>query len=126
MRRVNEVIVRELHVIPKIENILTELHQAKVFSKIDHREWYCQLLLHKDSQDITSIATHEGLFHYKHLIKGISSAFKLFQKHIEMAIAGSCGLTNIIDDILTWCEDQRHHNKYVYCSMQNWRKWFKN
>ena len=35
MRRTNEAIVRERHQIPKVEEILPELHNAKYFSKID-------------------------------------------------------------------------------------------
>lgn len=40
MRRANEAIIRERHVIPILEDILTELNEATVFSKIDLREGY--------------------------------------------------------------------------------------
>ena len=38
MRQANKAIIRERHIIPKIENILTELHGATYFSKIDLTE----------------------------------------------------------------------------------------
>jgi len=74
MRQANAAIIRERHVIPKFEEILPELHDAKVFSKIDLREGYHQLELHEDSRHVTAFATHKGVFRYKRLFFGISSA----------------------------------------------------
>jgi len=61
VRRGNEAIVCERHIIPKVEDILTELHGAKYFSKLDLREGHHQLELHPNRRDITTFATHKGL-----------------------------------------------------------------
>ena len=42
MRKANVAIERERHGIPKLEEILPELHDAKIFSKLDLREGYHQ------------------------------------------------------------------------------------
>ena len=101
MRQVNQAIIRERHVTPKIEDILTELHGAKYFTKIDMREGYHQILLDESSRHLTTFATHEGLFRYKRLIYVKSTGFACFQKQVEMAIAG-CKAKNISDDVLIW------------------------
>jgi len=111
MRQANKAIIRERHVIPKFEEILPELHDAKVFSKIDLREGYHQLRLHKSSHHVTAFATHKGVYRYKRLFFGISSAFETFQKHVEIALAGCKGARNISDDILIWGKDQEDHDK---------------
>ena len=80
MRRTNTAIMREKHPIPKLEEILRLLNDAKVFSKIDLREGYHQIELDKESRKITAFITHKGIFQYKRLIFGISSAFEHFQK----------------------------------------------
>ena len=54
MRKANEAIIREKHVIPKIDDVLTEFHGAKYFSEIDLRESHHQIQLHEDSMDITT------------------------------------------------------------------------
>ena len=58
MRRANEAIVRERHQIPKVEEILPELHNAKYFSKIDLKEGYHQIELAEESRHITTFLTH--------------------------------------------------------------------
>ena len=83
MRKANVAIERERHVIPKLEEILPELHNAKIFSKLNLREGYHQILLDEESRPITAFATHDGVYLYKRLIYGINSAFKSFQKQTE-------------------------------------------
>ena len=113
MRKANTAVIRERHVIPKIEDILTELNGASIFSKIDLREGYHQILLAEESRHITAFATHEGVFRYKRLIYGISSAFESFQKQIEMSISGLKGVKNISDDIIIWASSTEEHRDRV-------------
>ena len=75
MRKANEAVLRERHVIPRLD-ILPELNKATVFSKIDLKEGYHQIELHDNCRDITTFATHKGIYRYKRLIYGISSAFE--------------------------------------------------
>ena len=111
MRKANTAVKRERHVIPTIDDVLPDLHEATVFSKIDLREGYHQIVLHKDSRHITTFATHEGLFQYKRLIFGINSAFESFQKRIELVLHGCKGAKNVSDDILIWGKDDEDHRK---------------
>ena len=102
MRRANEAIIRERHVIPKLDELVTELHGAKYFSKIDLREAYHQILLDESSRDITTFACHEGLYRYKRLVYGCKTAFEIFQRIVEISITGCEGARNLSDDILVW------------------------
>ena len=58
MRRATESLIRERHHIPKLEEKLTELNNAKYFSKIDLREAYHQIQLGPSSQHVTAFITH--------------------------------------------------------------------
>ena len=68
--------------------LVTELHGAKYFSKIDLREAYHQILLDESSRDITTFACHEGLYRYKRLVYGCKTAFEIFQRIVEISITG--------------------------------------
>ena len=62
MRTANVAIDRERHVIPKLEEILPNLHNANIFSKLDLREGYHQILLDSESRPITAFATHDSVY----------------------------------------------------------------
>ena len=110
MRQANRAVIRERHIIPKIEDILTELHGATIFSKIDLKEGYHQIMLNEESRNITAFAVHEGIFRFKRLIYGINSGFECFQKQIEQVISGIPNPKNVSDDILIWGKAQEDHD----------------
>ena len=79
MRRANESLIRERHQIPKLEEILPEVSNAKYFSKIDLREGYHQIELDPSSRHVTAFITNEGTFQSKRLVYGAKPAFEHFQ-----------------------------------------------
>ena len=89
MRKPNQAILCERHQMPTVEELTSDLNGAKVFSKIDLTSGYHQLELTPESRSITTFSTHVGLFRYKRLSFGISSASKIFHETIR----------NIIQDI---------------------------
>ena len=100
MRRANEAIVRERHPIPTIEEILYDLNGSTVFNKIDLKWGFHLIELEESSREITTYTTHRGLYRYKRLMFGISSA------RIERCLRLQCynyhvvyrpGRTNIAD-----------------------------
>lgn len=66
MRRANEAITRERYLIPTVDEVLQNLNERKVFSKLDLSWDYHQLKLHPDSRRITTFSNHcAGLYRYK-------------------------------------------------------------
>jgi len=59
IKQANQAIKRERHVIPKMEDLIQDLHGAKVFRKIDLREGYHQIKLHENSRDITTFYRYQ-------------------------------------------------------------------
>ena len=61
MRRANEAIIRERHPIPTVEELLHDLNGSTVFSKIDLKWGFHQILLCEESRHITTFVTHRDL-----------------------------------------------------------------
>ena len=97
MRRANQAIVRERHPIPTVDDVL---NGSTVFSKLDLRWGFHQIELEEQSRKITTFITHKGLFRYKRLMFGISSAPELYQHTIQQVLEGCEGAYNIHDDII--------------------------
>jgi len=111
MRWANRAVKRERHPMPGIDDIIFAVNGSNVFSKLDLRSGYHQVELHPESRYITTFATHQGLFRYKRLNFGISSASECFQNIIRQLIGGVKGALNISDDILVYGRSQEEHDR---------------
>ena len=72
---------------------------------------YHQIELDPDSREITTFATHAGLFRYKRLLFGVNSATEQYQYEIQTALAGLQAAHNISDDIIVYGTDTEEHEK---------------
>ena len=69
MREANKAIERERHPLPTMEELINDLNGATVFSKLDLKSGYNQLVLDEESRSITTFSTHIGLFRYKKIFR---------------------------------------------------------
>lgn len=111
MQRANQAIVRERHPIPTVDGVIQSMNGSTVFSKLDLKWGYHQLELTPDSRGITTFGTHSGLYRYKRLLFGVSSASEQYQHEIQTALAGIEGQENISDDIIVHGKDQVQHDE---------------
>ena len=104
MRRANQAIVREPYLlaipIPTVYDVLYKLNGNTAFSKLDIKLGFHQFVLEEQSRNIPTFITHKGLFRYKRLMFGISSAPELYQHTIQQALEGCEVAYNIYDDII--------------------------
>ena len=122
MRRANEAIIRERHPIPTIEEVLYDLNGSTVFSKLDLKWGFHQVELEEESREITTFVTHRGLYRYKRLIFGISSAPEKYQRIISDVIRGCKGVANIADDLIVHGKDAGEHDKNLHAVLQRLRE----
>ena len=110
MRAVNKAIQRERHITPTIYDVIADLNDAKVFSKLDLNQGYHQLELSEELRYVTTFSTHVGLRRYKRLNFGVTSAAEIFQNTIRETLEGLNGCINISDDILVYGSNQKEHD----------------
>ena len=113
MRSLSKAIIGEWHVIPTIDDVLSDLNGCTVFSKIELNQGYHQIPLHSDSRPLTTFSTHVGLFRYKRLNFGLSSAAEIFQKKVSDAICGIPCVKNISDGIYFGGIDNDTHDQHL-------------
>mgnify|MGYP001794878679 FL=1 len=111
MRRANEAIVRHQYPVPTVEELIYDMNGAQYFSKLDMRMGFHQFELHPDSRDITTFTTHLGLYRYKRLNFGITSAAEIYQKEISKIIQGLQGVANLADDIIVHATTREEHDR---------------
>ena len=111
MREANTAVQRERFPIPTVEETLQDLNGAAVFSILDLRSGYHQIELEPNSRNITTFICHKGLFRYKRLIFGVTSAAEVYQKVLQQVLQGLDGCKNISDDIVVYGRTESAHNQ---------------
>jgi transposase InsO family protein len=118
MRRANEAIRRERHPIPTVDEMLLDMNNSVVFSKLDLKWGYHQLLLSEESRNITTFSTHTGLFRYKRLMFGINSAPEIYQNEVRKIVQGIAGVANMSDDLIVHAASRADHDKKLEVVLQ--------
>lgn len=118
MRQANAAIIRERHPIPTVDEILYNVNGSEVFSKLDLRSGYHQIELEESSREITTFVTYKGLYRYKRLMFGISSAPEKYQQVISQVFHDCEGVQNISDDIVIHGRDKAEHDKRLCKALQ--------
>ena len=98
---VNRAAKTDAYPLPRIEDLFAFLTGGQLFTKLDLAHAYQQVPLDKDSQLVTTINTHKGLYCYNRLPFGIASAPAIFQRAIEAILQGIIPHVCVyLDDIL--------------------------
>ncbi|KAG5863498.1 hypothetical protein JTB14_025531 [Gonioctena quinquepunctata] len=118
MRRANEVIRRENYPLPVFDSIMTKLRKAKFFSRLDLEWAYHRIELDKESRPITTFITHKGMFRYKRLMFGVTSAPEIFQRIFENLLSQCKNCINYLDDIIVYGSTEQEHDDCLVKVMQ--------
>lgn len=110
LRQINKAILREVHPIPVIEEIILKVGNSKWFSLMDIKQAFHQIEISPKSRPITTFITSKGLYRYKRLLFGISCAPEIFQKVMENILANCEGVIVFIDDILVYGQTKQIHD----------------
>lgn len=100
LREANKAVIREVHPLPTMEQMISKLRGSTIFTKLDVKQAFHQLLLRDDCRYITTFISPLGLMRYKRLVFGLSAAPELFQKCMETILGDFPWLIVFIDDIL--------------------------
>ena len=107
---VNKAAHVEQYPLPRIEELCSKIAGCTVFSKIDLRNAYNQLVLDERSRVFLTVNTPRGLLRPCRLSFGYASAVSLFQRTLESVLAGVPGVGVFLDDIVCGGRDQQAHD----------------
>ena len=117
-RPLNEAIQREHFKMPTIEEIVTRVAGAKIFSKLDANHCYWQIPLDEEGRALTTFNTPFGRYCYKRMPFGIKSAQEVFQKRMSQAFGDLEGVETDVDDILVWGATVDEHDERLKKTLQ--------
>lgn len=122
LREPNKAIIIDSHPLPHMEELLSTLTGATVFSTIYLESAYHQLTLHPDSRDLTAFITHEGLFRFCRVPYGLASEPAAFQKLMATVLRGVPNVQNYLDDIICYGRTAQLHDTALETVLQRLKK----
>lgn len=106
----NNVLIREYHLIPTLEEIVPKITNKKYFSVLDLSEGFYNIQLDEKSSELCTFNSPFGCYKFNRLAFGLSVAPEIFQKYNEKAFGDIPGVIIYCDDILICGETESEHD----------------
>ncbi|UYV63259.1 hypothetical protein LAZ67_2003565 [Cordylochernes scorpioides] len=115
LRKVNELISSDVHPLPRIEDILDHLAQAKYFSTADISSAYWQVPIHPDSRPLLAFATFEGLYQPTRLPFGLKTSPQIYERAISQVLQrhGLDCVAHYFDDFIIYSNTLEEHQNHL-------------
>ena len=108
---VNPNIIVAQHPLPNVNHMIAFFANCTIFTKIDLRHAFNQLVMDEVSQEICTLSTHMGLFRPKRLQYGVASSPALWQAEMDKIFSDVPGTVCFVDDLLVAGKDEIEHKE---------------
>ena len=108
-RKVNTVTKTDTYPIPRIDDCIDKIGNARYVSKFDLLKGFWQVPLTERAKEISAFVTPDGLFQYKVMPFGMKNSPATFQRLINQVISGLTGCDAYIDDVIVYSETWSEH-----------------
>ena len=110
-RKLNAVTVKDRYPLPRMEDCLDSLGDAKFFSTLDCNWGFWQIPLAAEDRHKTAFTTHAGPYQYKRMPFGLCNAPATYQRTLDVLLAGLKWQTCLVyvDDVIVFSKTFSEH-----------------
>ena len=112
-KQLNKAVKIPKYKMPVLEDISANLSKAKIFSVVDAKDGFLQVILDEESSKLTTFLTPFGRYRWRRLAFRITSAPEEFQRRVLEIMEGLKGVEVIADDILVYGSGDTYEDAVV-------------
>lgn len=122
-RKLNDVTIKQIFPIPRMEEILDQLGRSRYFTTLDLESGYHQVEIDERDRELTSFQTAHNKWEWVRLPFGLSGAPMTFQRLMNQVLAGIQGLECFVylDDIVVYGGNLEEHEARLRNVLQRLR-----
>ena len=114
-RALNSQTVKNRYALPRIDELLDRLHDAKIFTKLDLTSGYYQIAITPSDRYKTAFRTRYGHYEFNVMPFGLTNApatFQTLMNEIFRDLLDVCVIV-YLDDILVYSKDPKDHEQHL-------------
>ncbi|GJZ56733.1 putative reverse transcriptase domain-containing protein [Tanacetum coccineum] len=114
-RELNRLTVKNRYPLPRIDDLFDQLQGSRVYSKIDLRSGYHQLIVREEDIPKTAFRTRYGHYEFQVMPFGLTNAPAVFMDLINMVYKPYLDrfMIMFIDDILIYSKSKKEHEGHL-------------
>jgi len=114
-RQLNKLTMKNKYPLPRIDDLMDQLHGVALFSKIDLRSGYHQIRVKSDDVQKTAFRSRYGHYEYVVMPFGVTNAPALFMDYMNRIFRPFLDkfVVVIIDDILIYSRTREEHARHL-------------
>jgi hypothetical protein len=123
-RKLNSLTRNDPYPIPRIDELISRVSKAKLFTKIDIRQAFHRIRMDPESEEYTTFRTRYGAYKCKVLPFGLCNGPATFQRYMNDILIDYLDDFCIayLDDILIYSEDPLQHEEQVHKVLKRLRE----
>ncbi|UYV83281.1 PRKCI [Cordylochernes scorpioides] len=123
-RKLNEVTVKDVYPIPRIDEVLDTLQGSKYFSAIDLKSGYWQVEVEEKDKEKTAFTTAHGLYEFNVMPFGLCNAPATFERNMENMLGNLRWQICLcyLDDVIIYSSDFSTHLKRIEAVLKCFRE----